>query len=175
MPDDTIEVRIEDISQLFHTLDPYPFRERDLDRDAEEFIINWARELPRNQPIHLVVYLSESQLTQPYAQEVPAGIRQHFTHRVEQASFDLRETFRIGWRSLAVGLSVLTAAIVASQAIHATAPPPLNRVFEESLIIFGWVANWKPIETFLYDWWPIIRRRNLYQRLADATVEVKAK
>lgn len=89
--------------------------------------------------------------------------------------FELRETFRIGWRSLAVGLSVLTAAIVASQTIHAAAPSPVNRVFEESLIIFGWVANWKPIETFLYDWWPIVRRRNLFKRLAEATVEVKAK
>jgi hypothetical protein len=52
-------------------------------------------------------------------------------------------------------------------------PPPLNKVLEESLIIFGWVANWKPIETFLYDWWPIVRRRNLYQRLANAQVELR--
>jgi hypothetical protein len=175
MPDNTIEVRVEDVSQLFHTLDPYPFRERDLDRDAEDFIVNWARDLPRSGPLHIVVYLSQSRLSQPLAQDIPVGISQHFAHRVEQAGFELRETFRIGWRSLAVGLSVLTAAIVASQAIQAKAPPPLNRVFEESLIIFGWVANWKPIETFLYDWWPIIRRRNLYRRLADATVEVKAK
>jgi hypothetical protein len=40
-----IEIRIEDISQLFHS-DPFPFRERDLDKDAEEFIVGWARELP---------------------------------------------------------------------------------------------------------------------------------
>jgi hypothetical protein len=38
---------------------------------------------------------------------------------------------------------------------------PITRVIEESLIIFGWVANWKPIEIFLYEWWPIVRRREL--------------
>jgi hypothetical protein len=29
-----IEVRVDDIAQLFHTLDPFPFRDRDLDRHA---------------------------------------------------------------------------------------------------------------------------------------------
>lgn len=38
---------------------------------------------------------------------------------------------------------------------------PVVRALEESLIILGWVANWKPIETFLYDWWPLKRRRDL--------------
>ena len=149
MPDNTIEVRVEDISQLFHTLDPFPFRERDLDRDAEDFIVSWARDLPRSATVHILIYLSQAGFSQPLAQEIPIGINQHFAHRAEQAAFELRETFRIGWRSLAVGLTVLTAAIVASQAIHVNAPTPFNRVFEESLIIFGWVANWKPIETFL--------------------------
>ena len=41
------------------------------------------------------------------------------------------------------------------------------------MLIFRWVANWRPIEIFLYDWWPIVRRRNLYQRLAAAQVELK--
>jgi len=46
-----IELRIEEISQLFHTLDPFPFREKDLDADAEEFIVSWARELPPDQAL----------------------------------------------------------------------------------------------------------------------------
>ena len=37
--DDVIELRVDEIAQLFHTLDPFPFRERDLDRQAEEFIV----------------------------------------------------------------------------------------------------------------------------------------
>ena len=39
------------------------------------------------------------------------------------------------------------------------------------LLILGWVANWKPLETFLYDWWPIRRRLRLYRRLQKAPVE----
>ncbi len=44
--DALIELRVENTAQLFHTLDPFPFRERDLDREAEEFIVGWAQELP---------------------------------------------------------------------------------------------------------------------------------
>jgi hypothetical protein len=50
---------------------------------------------------------------------------------------------------------------------------PLRRMIEESSLILGWVANWRPLEIFLYDWWPITRRRDLYQRLSKAIVEVK--
>ena len=39
-----IEIRVNDIAQLFHTLDPFPFRERDLADEAEDYIVSWARE-----------------------------------------------------------------------------------------------------------------------------------
>ena len=59
-------------------------------------------------------------------------------------------------------LSQLTAQLVDSV--------PLNQLVAESFLILGWVANWRPLEIFLYDWWPIIRKRNLYRRLAVARI-----
>jgi hypothetical protein len=38
----TIEVRIHEVSQIFNSLDPSPFTERDL---AEAYIVGWAREV----------------------------------------------------------------------------------------------------------------------------------
>jgi hypothetical protein len=60
-----IEIRIEEVAQLFHSLDPYPFREKDLDEDAEEFIVSWARELPVDRPFKIVVHLPEAQARTP--------------------------------------------------------------------------------------------------------------
>jgi hypothetical protein len=42
----------------------------------------------------------------------------------------------------------------------------------EGLAILGWVANWRPIEILLFEWWPMNRRRQLFTRLAEAPVEV---
>jgi hypothetical protein len=41
-----IEVRVAELAQLFNAWDPSPFREKDLDPNAEEFIVEWARDIP---------------------------------------------------------------------------------------------------------------------------------
>src|SRR5262245_49191106 len=58
-PAEAIELRVNEIGQLFHSLDPFPFRERDLDKEAEEYIVSWARELPHDQPIKIIIHLPE--------------------------------------------------------------------------------------------------------------------
>ncbi len=42
-----IEVHVGELKQLFNAIDPSPFRDKDLDPKAEEFIVGWAKELPR--------------------------------------------------------------------------------------------------------------------------------
>lgn len=170
-----IEIRVEEISQLFDTLDPFPFRERDLDSDAEEYIVGWARELPRDQRLRIVVHVPAAQITGDAARELEEAFARFFAYRADVAGRDLHELFRIGRRSLAIGLSVLGVCLVAGQSISGRlGPGQFGRFVEESLIIVGWVANWKPIEIFLYDWWPLARRRNLYRRLATAAVSLQA-
>jgi hypothetical protein len=168
-----IEIRIEEIAQLFHSLDPFPFREKDLDREAEEFIVGWARELPTDKPLRIVVHLPETQASTPEAHELSAALTQYFGYRARVFALDLNELFRVGRRAMAIGLTVLSFSVVTGQTVGSLAPSPIGRVIEESLLIFGWVANWRPIEIFLYDWWPIVRRRNLYQRLSAAHVELR--
>jgi hypothetical protein len=169
----SVEVRIESIAQLFHSLDPSPFREKDLDKDAEEFIVNWAREISADAPIKIVVHLPEHELALPESAEIGPAITQFFAYRADAMRFELKELFRIGRRSLLIGVTVLVSSIIASQTVAAALEPrPVAKVVEESLIIFAWVANWRPIEIFLYDWWPIKRRRDLYRRLAESKVEL---
>jgi hypothetical protein len=169
-----IELRVEDVSQLFHTLDPFPFRERDLDNEAEEFIVSWARELPRDRPLQIVVHLPETQASLPEAREIGAAISGYFAYRARIIGLDLKELFRVGRGALAIGVAVLSFAVIVGHTVVVRfAPQPVAGVIAESLLIFGWVANWRPIEIFLYEWWPLVRRRNLYLRLAAAQVKLK--
>ena len=70
---------------------------------------------------------------------------------------------------------VLVGCLSASQLFAKIIPNQVvARVLEESLIIVGWVANWRPIEIYLYDWWPIRRRIQLFRRIAAAPVKVRA-
>jgi len=169
-----IELRVDEIAQLFHTLDPSPFRERDLDREAEEFIVGWARELPRDKPIRIIVHLPESAIGSRAAQDLAEAIRGYFSYRADGLQRDLTELFRIGRRALGIGVGVLIVCFgLAHLASGFIFQNPLSRMIEESFLILGWVANWRPLEIFLYDWWPVARRRDLYRRLSGATVEAR--
>src|SRR6476620_1958227 len=73
-----------------------------------------------------------------------------------------------------IGLTVLAACILLSRAVLAVSGAGnFSRFTEEGFIILRWVANWKPIEIFLYEWWPLARRRDLYRSLAVANVELR--
>jgi hypothetical protein len=170
-----IQVQVEEIAQLFDTLDPFPFRERDLDKDAEEFIVGWAREFPRNQPIKIIIHVPEDELKNEQAKHLSPALARYFNYRAEITGRDLNELFRVGRQSLLIGVTVLAVCVLVSRAITAAlGSGNVSRFVEEGFIILGWVANWKPLEIFLYDWWPLARRRDLYRRLAAANVELRA-
>ena len=170
-----IQIRIGKVSQLFSTLDPFPFYERDLDKDAEEFIVDWARELRTDHAIQIVIHLPTAEAATANAADLCVALNRYFDYRAGIASLDLNELFRVGRRSLAIGISVLAICLAANQLISDfRKASELIRFAEEGLIILGWVANWRPIEIFLYDWWPIVRRRSLYRRLARAAVTVQS-
>ena len=128
-----IEIRVGKLAQLFHDLDPYPFREKDLDKDAEEFIVSWARELPRDRPFKIVVHMPEEQLALPEAQDVRPAVKQFFAYRAQVMTLELKELFRIGRRSLAIGFTVLFLSVLAGQTIaRKIEPRALGKVIEES-------------------------------------------
>src|SRR5262245_40910533 len=110
-PKGPIEVRIVSLSQLFNSLDPFPFQERDLDKSAEEFIVGWARELPRDESIHIVLHLPAAETEKPECKAVGEGLRKYFEYRTEVTQRELNELFRTARFSLAIGLAVLAVGL----------------------------------------------------------------
>lgn len=170
-----IELRIKEIGQLFHTLDPLPYRERDLDAAVEEYVVGWARELPASRPISLVIHLPWDEAGRDEARQIGEAIRNYFRYRAEVVGGDLKELFHTGRVSLLIGLGVLAACVVIGKLVASSLGAGyVGRFFNEGLIILGWVANWRPVQIFLYDWWPLARRRRLYVRLSQARVDVRS-
>lgn len=166
-----IEVRIRDLAQLFNSLDPAPFHERDLDRDAEDYIVSWARELPHDAPLQISVHLPAQEAIKAEQSGLALALSHYFDERAAAFERELRENFRNGWHYLRIGVPILIACLIGNQIVQLVlGAGPLARAIQESFLIVGWVANWKPLETFLYDWWPLRRRRDLYRRLQNAEI-----
>lgn len=167
-----IEVRLRELAQLFNSLDPSPFIDRDLDVEAERFIVSWARELPHHADLELVVHLA----TDPGERGVgvQAAVNHYFASRAEMKRRELRQLLRRGRESLAIGLLFLSVCFALGVLARTYLPSAWNEFVELGLHIVGWVAMWRPLEIYLYDWWPIRADQRLLERLARMPVTLQA-
>src|SRR5689334_14841195 len=78
-----IEININRLSQLFNSFDPSPFHERDLDKDAEEYIVSSAEEASYHRPLALVIHLSSDQIPEPGRPDLTDAIHHYFAYRLE--------------------------------------------------------------------------------------------
>ena len=171
-----IEVRVAELRQLFHAIDPSPFRDRDLDPRAEEFIVEWARDLPRDARLALLVHLERSAGQADEAPLLGESIHQYFKQRALDARRRLRELIRRGRISLLIALVFLGASIAAGDAVASVLRDThVAEIIREGLLIGGWVAMWRPLEVFLYDWWPIRAEARLFDRLSTMPVRIEYK
>lgn len=169
-----IEVHVGELKQLFDAIDPSPFRERDLDPKAEEFIVSWAKDLPRDVSLALVVDLDREAGLPDEAAVLRDAIHEFFRHRAQTYRQRLRELFRVGRTSLVIGLVALAGAIALGDFVATLAKGSrIGEIVRESLTIGGWVSMWRPLEVFLYDWWPIRNEARLSDRLAAMPVRIR--
>ena len=166
-----IEVRLRELSQLFNSMDPSPFIDRDLDAAAEEFIVSWARELPHKSELELVIHLTT--LPPPdRAGGTEEAVRHYFASRAEVKHRELRLLLRRGRSSLLIGLLFLAGCFGLGELAQKAPLGPWNEFVELGLHIVGWVAMWRPLEIFLYDWWPVRSDQRLLERLSRMKVRL---
>ena len=168
-----LDLYLSETKQLFNSMDPAPFRERDLDPKAEAYIVDWGREVPARLPLGLVVHLGRESATEGDGAMLREAVHDHFRRRALATWASLRRLFRVGRISLVIGLGFLLLAIVVGESVASLVSSKRHATLvEESLIIVGWVALWHPLGIFLYDWWPIRAEAKLFDRLGEMEVKV---
>ena len=172
-PHELIEVRVRHVNQLFNMIDPSPFYERDLDPAAEEFIEEWAKELPRSRPLALLVHVEGPGLETEDGTLLRTAVQQFFGRKAQFTRRRLRDLFRRGRGSLLIAVVFLSALGMLANALRGVVHGPIGAILLEGLLIGGWVAMWRPLEIFLYDWWPIHAQVRLFDRLAAMPVTIR--
>ena len=166
-----IELRLQELAQLFNSMDPTPFHHKDLDRDAEEFIESWALEFPQDSRFHITVHLGQMPPEDPTAL-VAEAIHNYFDYKSELARRAVRVLLLEGRTSLLIGIGFLALCLLGAEALSTFAAGTFLKILRESLTIGGWVAMWRPMQIFLYEWWPLVRRSRIYRSLSRAQVRV---
>lgn len=168
-----IDVRLSDVAYLFSTLDPSPVRERDLDPSTDDFIMEAAREIGPGAPIRIVFHIPADQMELAARERVTEALPNYFAYRAWAAGIRLTRLWRQGWASLLIGVGFLALCLGLRVLLAGQLPETAGAIIAEGLLISGWVAMWRPIQIFLYDWWPVWRERSIYMALTRAPVDCR--
>lgn len=164
-----IELHLRDLSQLFHSLDPSPFHDRDLDREAARFIREEMEDRESPDDVALIVHLPAHQLDQ--APAVAQAVHSFFERERQSSERELRQLLRFARFALVAGLFAVFLVVALGHAFASLTPAGgLAAAVAESLTIVAWVFLWRPAELLLFDRWPIRQRIALYERLGRIDV-----
>jgi hypothetical protein len=157
----------------FNSINPSPFRERDLDEAAERFILNWARDVSPASELKLAVTLQSPKEFGDCREQITQAVHEQFRRRSETVSRELRDLLWRGRISAVIGAAFLAATVLAGDLTsRLLGQSHTNAIIQEGLQLLGWVSTWRPIEIFLYGWWPLVGDRKLNDRLSRMPVSV---
>jgi hypothetical protein len=167
-----IEIKLSTIMQLFNSFDPAPFHEKELDSAAEHYIIDTVKDFPAKTKFKMVIYLPKECIGSEQARKIKPAIRYHFNYRMMGADRKFRAHFRYGRSTMLIGLSFLTIALLARQMVSSISHELAAQIFADALLIIGWVAMWEPVTVFLYELWPILQMKKVYQKISGMEIDI---
>ena len=122
-------------------------------------------------PVKLRIYLEQWPSEDPN-EVIRQAVHNYFAHRALLTRLEFSRLMKQGRTSLLIGLLFLIACLVIIQTLLHDEAGTWAGVLRESLTIAGWVARWRPMQIYLYDWWPLRRRGRVYMNLSHMPVEV---
>lgn len=168
-----VRVNIKDINQLFNSLDPSPFMEKDLDHDAIEYIFSSYAMHHNETPIKMIIHLPNEQKSKFNEKEIIESIHHYFQYEKMLAKRNIKRKIKEGQTSLFIGLTFLIICLLSREWMFLINQTLTIRMISEALLIFGWVSMWKPISNILYDWWPIYDMKRTYEKISKTEIDFK--
>jgi len=167
----TVTIRLREISQLFSGSDNSPLTEREVDAASAEFIASCSRGQPLDQNLELAIHVARSSANEEIG-GVEGALRSYFALRADMKRAELAQLMRRGRLSLCAGSVFLAICLLLGGLVAGLGSNAAIGIVREGLTICGWVAMWKPLEIYLYDWWPLLEERRRLDRLARMDVRI---
>lgn len=166
-----IDLRIQRLDQLFDSLDPAPFHDKAIDRDADAYLRESAGEHSPREPLILVLHAPAALAA--HLDDIARAIHAHFALALAQAVRRHHHRRRIGRIALTVGFAILAAALLLRRGVEMLGGS-IGDVLAEGLLILAWVALWRPLESITFDSWESREERRLLAALATVPVRFAA-
>ena len=168
-----IEINISMFEQLYDKRDPNPYRRKDLDDDIVEYLTSSYFEIGGKNLSKIKIY-HQDDLNKEDEHDIINAIHEYFKYRTNLTQFKIDEILKTGMISLGIGLIFLSITIISSKHLKLS-DQIINSFLKELLLLIGWVSMWKPINIFLYEWWPFLRNKKMFLDLSYIPISVERK
>ena len=167
-----IEIHVKEVAQLFDSRDPAPFHERDLDDSFATYLISSAEEhKTRSRKFRIQIDIDETSPTLD-DDKIISAIRSYFSYQVELKRLEFKRTLRMARLFLTIGFFILAICLFFASLLKSIESEFIQTTLREGVVIFGWVSLWKPLEVFLFDWYPIYDHIRLYKKILSAPLKI---
>jgi hypothetical protein len=159
-----IDVDAERVEDLYNNFDKSaPYVRRDLDQELVDYLIECAREVGP-EPFTIRFTLGHPP-DDDRASRVRTSVNNFFLYLMDIETKALRRIARRSAVLFLIGVSILFLSVWVNQWLGED-PSVVANVFAEGLIVAAWISLWESLATFMVDWFPHVKDRRLYQRLA---------
>ena len=77
-----IEIKLTSVIQLFNSFDPAPFYEKEIDSEAEDYIVDTVEDFPAKTKFMIRIYLPPAIVASEEAKKIVPAIHNHFRYRM---------------------------------------------------------------------------------------------
>ncbi len=168
-----VEIAVPEYNHLFDERDPTRFRRKDLDDDAVEYIVSAVQEITIPRLSHIEIFLEKATSLEEQ-NVVTEAVHNFFEYESDMMKRKINSTFKKGLKSLLIGIVFLSLAILGTVFLK-DRDHFLALFFKEGVLLIGWVSMWKPINIFLYDWWPMADLKKIYDCLSFVRIDFPQK
>jgi len=112
-----LALRVREVGQLFNSMDPTPFLNKDLDPEAEAFIETWASGYVAGSRFHITIHLEQWPPDGDPTEMLTGAIHNHFNYKAGRTRSAFKRLLREGRTSLVIGLIFVSLCLVAADVI----------------------------------------------------------
>ena len=170
-PIKTIEIKISKIDQLFNSMDPSPFLEKDLDDDALDYIVDAVSEHHINTPQKIIIHLPKKEQKRINEGEIRESIKHFFRYKKSRAEKGIKAKIREGQINFGIAIIFLVVMITFNELVLQNSKSVTIKIISESIFIISWVIMWKPISDMVYEWWPLQREKRRFHKISEMDIE----
>ncbi len=167
-----IDMKITDLDELFNGYDPAPIHKRDLSRHAVNHILDELIIFPSDAKVVLLISMPKTY--SKYQQEIRTAINAFFRFKYHSSDLHLRRRFKKGLSIFFAGSMMFVISVALSTYMRSL--PNISwwmNILAEGLAVGGWVSLWQPIQTLLYDWYPLYKERGIYKKILNMEISFR--